>query len=82
MHTETPSGSLTILIEEVKQSLRPIHCSGWDAWEVIKAILVSGASVAAIPPRMAGGYEIQESVASRAGVQHEVASGDEILNLC
>ena len=31
---------------------------------------------------MAGAYEIQESATSRAGVQYEVANGDEIPNLC
>ena len=30
---------------------------------------------------MAGGYEVQESAASRAVVQYEVANGDEIPNL-
>ena len=34
-----------------------------------------------IPPHVASGYAIQDSAASRAGVQHEVAKGDEIPNL-
>lgn len=39
------------------------------------------ASVTVIPHHVAGGYEIQESAASRAGVQYEIANGDEIPNL-
>ena len=53
-----------------------------DEGDVIEAILDSEASVAVIPPRMAAGHEMQESAASRAGVQYEVANGDEMRNLC
>ena len=34
-----------------------------------------------IPPHVADGYAIHESAASRAGVQYEIANGDEIPNL-
>ena len=70
-----------MLIERGKQSLRLLHSTGWEEWEVIEAILDSGASVVVIPPHMAGGYAIHESAASRAGVQSEVANCDEIPNL-
>ena len=73
--------TLAVLIEAGKKSLRLFHGTGLEEWEVIEAILDSGASVTAIPPHMAGGYAIQESAASRAGVQYEVATGDEIPNL-
>ena len=49
--------------------------------EVIEAILDSGAGVTVIPAHMAGDNEVQESAASRAGMQYEVANGDEIPNL-
>ena len=70
-----------MFVEKGKQALQPLHSSGWEQWEVIETILVSGASVSVIPPRMAAGYLAQESAASRAGVQYEVARGDEIPNL-
>ena len=40
-----------------------------------EAILDSGASVTVIPPHVANGYAVQESAASKAGVQYELASG-------
>ena len=39
------------------------------------------ASVTVVPLHMAGSYDIQESAASRACVQYEVANCDEIQNL-
>ena len=72
---------LSTFTEKPKQSLRPLHSNGGDDWEVIDAILDSGASVTVIPPHMAAGHPVQESAASRAGVQYEVANGDEIPNL-
>ena len=76
------SGTLSTLIQKSKQSLRPLHSSNWNEWEVIEAILDSGASVTVIQPHVAGGYEIQESAASHAGVHFEFANGHEITNLC
>ena len=58
------------------------HNSSCAEWEVMGAVVESGASVIVIPPRVAGGYAIRESAASRAGVQYEIANGDEIPNLC
>ena len=78
-----PSGAtmLSAFTEKPKQSLRPLHSNSGDEWEVIDAILDSGASVTVIPPHMAAGHPVQESAASRAGVQYEVANGEEIPNL-
>ena len=72
---------LSAFTEKPKQSLRPLHSNSGDEWEVIDAILDSGASVTVIPPHMAAGHPVQESAASRAGVQYEVANGEEIPNL-
>ena len=58
------------------------HNSSCAEWEVMGAVVEFGASVIVIPPRVAGGYAIRESAASRAGVQYEIANGDEIPNLC
>ena len=64
------SGSLSVVIENGKQSLRPVHGSGGEEWEVIDAILDSGAGVIVIPPHMAGGHAVRESAASGAVVQN------------
>ena len=44
-------------------------------WEVIRAIVDSGASVPVIHPATAQGYEVTESEASKAGVEYETAGG-------
>ena len=72
---------LSTLTEKPKQSSRPLHSNSGDDLEVIDAILDSGASVIVIPPHVAGGYAIQESTASRVGVQYAVANGEKIPNL-
>ena len=59
-----------MLIERGKQSLRLLHSTGWEEWEVIEAILDCGASVTFIPLHMVGGYAIQEcSITSRCPVR-------------
>ena len=68
------------LIEKSKQSLRQLYSSNWNEGEIVEAILDSGANVTVTPHHVAGGYEIQESAASRAGVHYAVANGDEIPN--
>ena len=75
------SGLLSVLIGKGKQSRSTFHSSSGEEWKAIDAILDSGASVTVIRPHMAGGYEVRESAASRAGVHYEVANGDEIPNL-
>ena len=45
-------------------------------WEVIKAIMDSGATIPVFPPATGSGYQIEESAASRAGVECEIANGD------
>ena len=75
------SGLLSVLIDKGKPSLRPFHGNGGEEREIIDAILESGATVTVIPPHMAGGYEVRESEASRAGVQCEVSNGGDIPNL-
>ena len=70
-----------MLTEKRKQGLMHLHNSSGEGWEVIDAILESGASVTVIPQHVASGYGIHESAASKAGVQYEVANGDEIPSL-
>ena len=59
------------------------HASGLDPrqWEVIKAIVDSGASVPVIHPATGRGYELLESAASKAGVEYETAGGHALANL-
>ena len=57
--------------------------SGLDPtqWEVIKAIVDSGASVPVIHPATGRGYDLMESAASKAGVEYETAGGHALANL-
>ena len=50
-------------------------------WEVISAVVDSGAGVSALHPGQGKAYKIQESVASRNGVTYEVANGDDLPDL-
>ena len=50
-------------------------------WELIKAVVDSGATVPAMPPSMGSAYPLEESLASRAGVEYECANGDSVANL-
>ena len=70
---------LAVLIEKRTQSLKPLTKSG--DWEMIEAILDSGATATVFPPHVGRGYDVQPSDASKAGVRYEVANGDEIPNL-
>ena len=50
-------------------------------WERIRAIVDSGASVPAMHPNMGKAYPLQESAASRAGVEYECANKETLPNL-
>jgi hypothetical protein len=50
-------------------------------WEKIRNIMDSGATVTVVPPTAGKLYELQESPASRAGVEYEVANGEALPNL-
>ncbi len=50
-------------------------------WEQLLAVVDSGATVPVLHPRTGRGYEVEESPASRAGVEYETASGDTLANL-
>ena len=52
-----------------------------EGWEVLEAIVDSGATVPVIPGSVGKGYEILEGAASRAGVSYEVANGEFLPNL-
>ncbi len=50
-------------------------------FEELKAIVDSGATVPVLHPKMAASYELEESAASRAGVEYEMANDDTLPNL-
>ncbi len=50
-------------------------------WEKLTNIMDSGASVTALPPSAGKLYAMEESPASRAGVEYEAANGHAIPNL-
>ena len=62
-------------LKAVKES----ECVG--RWERLRSVMDSGASITVVPPSVGKLYETEESPASRAGVQYQVANGDELPNL-
>ena len=50
-------------------------------WERIRMIMDSGATVTVVPPTVGRLYHVQESPASKAGVEYTVANGDSLPNL-
>ena len=52
-----------------------------SGWEVVKAIVDSGATVPVMHPKTGKGYEVKESLASRAGVEYAMANDDTVPNL-
>ena len=45
-------------------------------WEIMSAVVDSGATIAALTPEDGKGYPVEESAASKAGVEYEVANKD------
>ncbi len=52
-----------------------------NGWEVISAVVDSGATITAIHPEDGQDYKVEESEASRNGVMYQVANFEEIPNL-
>ncbi len=52
-----------------------------EQWEELLAIVDSGATVPVLHPKVAAAYELEESAASRAGVEYELANMDTDPNL-
>ena len=50
-------------------------------WEVISAVVDSGATIGAIKPETGEGYPVEESEASTAGVEYETARKETLPNL-
>ena len=47
-------------------------------WEEMHAIVDSGATVPVLHPRMRKAYSVEESAAPAAGVEYEIANGDNL----
>ena len=52
-----------------------------NGWEVMSAIVDSGATITALHPEDAKEYKVEESAASRAGVTYETAGSEDLPNL-
>ncbi len=52
-----------------------------NGWEIMSAVVDSGATVAVLHPEDGQAYKVEESEASRRGVEYEIANGDAIPNL-
>ena len=50
-------------------------------WEEILAVVGSGATVPVVHPATGKAYDVEESAASKAGVEYEIANGDTVPNL-
>ena len=52
-----------------------------NGWEVLSAVVDSGATITAVHPKDGKAYKVQESAASRAGVTYGTAGGDDLPDL-
>ena len=52
-----------------------------NGWEVLSAVVDSGATITAIHPKSAKAYKVHESEASRKGVTYETAASEDLVNL-
>ena len=52
-----------------------------NGWEVISAVVDSGATITALHPKDASAYKVEESAASRSGVIYETAGSEDLVNL-
>ncbi len=57
------------------------HTNQQGQWEELLAVVDSGATVPVLHPSMGKVYSVEESAASRAGVEYEIANGDTLPNL-
>ena len=71
-HEKRPMGSLAPLEETP---------AGPGSWELIRAIVDSGASVPALPPTRGKAYALLESEGSRRGVEYQCANNECLPNL-
>ena len=80
MLNEKKSESVCPLLDSGPSPLQPM-ASGKQRWEVIRSIMDSGATIPVLKPTAGKGYPIEESAASKAGVEYEIANGDTLPNL-
>jgi len=72
---------LNILVEVRSKGKFDVVKPVTGEWEVIEAIVDSGATVPVMPPEVGTAYPIEEGAAAKAGVMYEIANGTEIPNL-
>ena len=59
----------------------PVGKDAAKGWEVISAVVDSGASITALHPKDGEAYEVEESEASKNEVIYETAGGDGLKDL-
>ncbi len=76
------TANLNMLTERsrLENSLCPLQPAD-GKWEIITSVMDSGATVPVLMPTAGKEYPVQESEASRAGVEYEIANGDTLANL-
>ena len=52
-----------------------------NGWEILSAIVDSGATITALHPKDGKAYKLEESAGSKAGVSYGVANGDDLPNV-
>ena len=72
--------------EETAPALCPVrqkrdNLVGPNGWEILSAVMDSGATVAVLHPGDGKAYKVQEGEAPKNGVEYEIANGDSIPNL-
>ena len=72
--------TLSIFNEKVREGINSLLVTE-DDWEELTMIIDSGASVPVMPPDVAKLYSLEDSEASRRGVEYECANGQSIPNL-
>ena len=77
------TGIASEIAEKNSIGIAPVDVNKLDpsTWEVLLAIMDSGATVPVLHPKTGKDYEVEESPASKAGVEYEIANGDTLPNL-
>ncbi len=80
------TSSLKVLREKQVPTLKPFTdpqapTSDPRTWEVLSAVVDSGSTVPAFSPKVGRGYKVEESAASRQGVEYETAGGGTLPDL-
>ena len=76
-----PIGGPAAQTENVATSATPPGTVDTSKWEPLMAIVDSGATIPVLHPKTGKAYPVQESAASKAGVEYECANHETVPNL-